>query len=184
MRIVAGRFKGVRLQAPEGAGTRPTSDRAREGLFNILAHGAYAERLRGARVLELFAGTGALGLEALSRGAAFCTFVERDRAALGLLRANIAKCRVERETRVVAGDGFAPSLTTEADLILLDPPYEDGAVERALTALLNRETVSEETLIVTQSDPKTVIDVPAGLELLEDRKYGAARFLFLERPGD
>ena len=184
MRIVAGRFKGIRLQAPDGAATRPTGDRAREGLFNILAHGSYAEKLRGGQVLELFAGTGALGLEALSRGAAFCTFVERDRRALALLRDNIAKCKAEQDTRVVAGDGFAPSLSAPVDLVLLDPPYDEGAVERALAALITGKALSGDTLIVTQSDPKTPVDVPEALTVLDDRKYGAARFLFLERADD
>ena len=183
MRIVAGRFKGVRLDSPDGTLTRPTSDRAREGLFNILAHGTYAERLRGGRVLELFAGTGALGLEALSRGAASCTFVERDRATLSVLRRNIAKCRAQNAT-VLAADAYRPPPGGPFDLILLDPPYGAGAVEKCLAALLASDAMMAAKLLVTQSDPKTAVDVPAGLSLLADRRYGSARFLLLEKADD
>lgn len=181
MRIVAGRHKGVRLEAPEGAATRPTSDRARENLFNILAHGDYAEKLRGGRILELFAGTGALGLEALSRGAGHCTFVETGKPALTALRANIAKCRVEDRSRVDSSDAFRLGRQSQPyDIILLDPPYQEGAIEQALVAAVNADAVGPETLVVAQLDPKTACTVPEGFALLDDRKYGAARFLFLE----
>jgi 16S rRNA (guanine966-N2)-methyltransferase len=120
MRVVAGELRGRRLQAPKGTTTRPTSDRVREATFNSLESAGWVE---GATVLDLFAGSGALGIEALSRGAAHATFVERDRAALDALRANLGACRLgpDRAT-VVVGDAFA-HLDGPYDLALLDPPY-------------------------------------------------------------
>lgn len=179
MRIVAGKHKGVRLDAPEGPATRPTPDRARENLFNILGHGAYAEKLRGGRVLELFAGTGALGLEALSRGAGHCVFVETGKPALAALRANIAKCRAEDRSRVEATDAF--HLRPQAkpyDIVLIDPPYKEGAIEQAIRAALDARAVGPDTLVIAQLDPKTAWHTPDGFSLLDDRRYGAARFLF------
>lgn len=180
MRIVAGKHKGVRLDSPEGPATRPTSDRARENLFNILGHGDYAKRLRGGRILELFAGTGALGLEALSRGAAHCTFVETGKPALAALRANIAKCRAEDRSRVIASDAYRLGRQSRPfDIVLLDPPYKEGAVEEAIAAALEAGVIGKDTLVIAQLDPKTPISVPDGFVLQDDRKYGAARFLFL-----
>ena len=145
MRIVAGKHKGVRLDVPDGSATRPTADRARENLFNILAHGVYAEKLRGGRVLELFAGTGALGLEALSRGAAHCTFVETGRPALAALRTNIAKCRVEDRSKVDTADAFHLGRQSKPyDILLLDPPYKDGAVEQAIQSAVYAGAVGKD----------------------------------------
>jgi 16S rRNA (guanine(966)-N(2))-methyltransferase RsmD len=136
MRIIAGRFKGRRLSGPAVAGIRPTSDRLRETLFNVLGGS-----LDGPRVLDAYAGTGALGLEALSRGAASVTFVERDRATLKVLEANIAACRAEEACMIVRGDFLDPrntarhpSMTASAfDLVLLDPPYEADRAPEILT---------------------------------------------------
>lgn len=182
MRIVAGKHKGVRLESPEGSGTRPTSDRARENLFNILAHGDYAENLRGGRILELFAGTGALGLEALSRGAAHCTFVENAKPALAALHANIAKCRAEDRSHVDTVDAFRLGRQARPyDIVLLDPPYKEGAIEQGLISALDAGAIGPETLVVAQLDPKTPWEKPNGFAMLDERRYGAARFLFLSR---
>lgn len=180
MRIVAGRFKGAQLQTPEGETTRPTTDRAREGLFNILAHGSYANRLRGATALELFAGTGALGLEAISRGAAHCDFVENDRQAYTLLRANIEKCRASKYAKAIQADAYSYKPQKPYDIIFLDPPYHVGAVERVLASLEESPEIGANSLIVTQSDPKTRIEISDNWRVLDDRKYGAARFQLIE----
>jgi 16S rRNA (guanine(966)-N(2))-methyltransferase RsmD len=120
MRIVAGAFKGRRLRAPAGRDVRPTSDRLRETLFNVLGPG-----IAGARVLDGYAGTGALGLEALSRGAAAVTFVERNPRALRLVEANVAICGAGAASRIVAGDFVRVTLPAHGfDLVLLDPPYD------------------------------------------------------------
>jgi 16S rRNA (guanine966-N2)-methyltransferase len=134
MRVIAGDLKGRRLDAPKWEGLRPTSDKLRETLFNVLA-----PRMAGARVVDGFAGTGALGIEALSRGAAHVTFVERDPRALGLITSNLARCGVPAERyAIIRGDflSLAPARRegTRADLVLLDPPYDLNSLEEALAS--------------------------------------------------
>src|SRR5215510_12005244 len=120
MRVVAGELRGRRIEAPEGTNTRPTTDMVREAVFNALGS---ADVVRDARVADLFAGSGALGIEALSRGAAHCTFVERDRAALRTLRANLDHLGVADRARVVPGDALVMAGGVDAELVLADPPY-------------------------------------------------------------
>ena len=136
MRIIAGAFRGRRLTAPEGEGTRPTADRVRQALFDRLAHAPWAGRavLEGAAVLDVFAGTGALGLEALSRGAARAAFIERDRATAAILRGNVAACRAEACCRVLVADALRPPKGEPCGLVFLDPPYGQGLAEPAVTA--------------------------------------------------
>ena len=154
----------------EAARLRPTSDRVREALFNVLA-GGYGDPVTGARVLDIFAGTGALGLEALSRGAEAVSFIESGRKALSLLRQNIGLCRAEEETRVFPLDARRPgnNPTAAHELVFLDPPYGKGLGEEALTAAL---IVWEESAAITP---------PEGLRLLEERRYGDTVIRFLER---
>src|SRR5918998_2081786 len=140
MRIVSGRFRGKALIAPPGAGTRPTSDRARQAVFNVLGHAAWSPGLAERRVLDLFAGSGALGLEAMSRGAAFCLFVETDEAARGAIRDNVEALGLFGATRVHRRDatdlGQRPASAGSAfDVAFLDPPYGKGLGERALARL-------------------------------------------------
>jgi 16S rRNA (guanine966-N2)-methyltransferase len=130
MRIIAGRWRGRPLIAPQGQATRPTSDRTREALFSMLA--SRIGSFEGLAVADVCAGTGALGLEALSRGAARCTFVERDRAAVEALRANIAKLGAEAEVRAIAAESFAGGAY---DLVLIDPPYGTGLGQKVLPAI-------------------------------------------------
>jgi 16S rRNA (guanine966-N2)-methyltransferase len=178
MRIIAGKHRGARLAAL-GAGDaaarlRPKSDRVRESLYNLLAHGGYGEPPppQGRRVLDLFAGTGALGLEALSRGAANACFVESGRTALGLLRTNVATLRAEAATEVRAQDATRLGANPGApfDLVLLDPPYARGLGERALAAALAGGWVAPGALIVWEES--VAIVPPAGLTLLDARRYG------------
>ena len=129
LRIIAGRLKGRRLQGPTAEGVRPTSDRLRETLFNVLG-----PTLDGARVLDAFAGTGALGLEALSRGARHVTFVERDRRAIAVLAANVARCDAEKACAIIREDFHHMTGTTARfDLVLLDPPYDAADLEAVLS---------------------------------------------------
>src|SRR5690606_1218161 len=137
MRIVAGSLKGRAIVAPEGQGTRPTSDRARQAVFNVLEHAAWADGLQDARVLDVYAGSGALGFAASSRGAAFCLFVETDEDARGAIRENADAYGVRGRTRVhrrSATDlGVRPGSDGEAfDLAFLDPPYRKGLGEQTL----------------------------------------------------
>ena len=180
MRIIAGAHRG-RALASVGKGDvaahlRPTSDRVREALFNVLA-GGYGDPVTGARVLDIFAGTGALGLEALSRGAEAVSFVESGRKALSLLRQNIALCRAEAACRVFAVDARRPGANPGAahDLVFLDPPYGKGLGEEALAG----GWISDEALIVWEES--AAIIPPEGLRLLEERRYGDTMIRFLER---
>ncbi len=174
MRIIAGRSKGRQLTAPPGVETRPTADRARQALFDMLMHAPWAEgAVTGAAVLDVFAGTGALGLEALSRGAASAAFIETGRPALAALRANIAACGADDLCRVVAGDALKPPRGTPCGLVFLDPPYGQGLVPLALVALAKAGWIAPAALIVAEvgaGEP-----APAEGPLLAERRHGAAR---------
>ena len=184
MRIVAGLYRGRALTAPPGLGTRPTSDRAREAVFNRLAHAPWSPGLDGARVIDLFAGSGALGLEALSRGAAFCLFVETDAAARGAIRDNLdalapdgglnGKSRIHRRDATdlgprPAGDG-APY-----DLAFLDPPYSQGLGEKALAELAKGGWLAEDAICVFERGADEPEPEAPSFEALDARRYGAAR---------
>jgi len=180
MRVVAGRFRGTTLDAPDGRETRPTSDRARESLFNILENGKHTPGIRGARIIDLFAGTGALGIEALSRGAEHCTFAENNRDTLDVLKRNIAKLKLADETRILGSVLTLPAnVGRPVDIALLDPPYGRDLLEPALNSLLAGEWISPDSLIVVQLHPKEQFSPSERFTILDDRKYGAARFLFL-----
>jgi 16S rRNA (guanine966-N2)-methyltransferase len=184
MRIIGGAFGGRRLasvgKGDAGAHLRPTSDRVRESLFNILA-GGFGDPCDGAIVLDLFAGTGALGLEALSRGAQTATFVESGRTSLKLLRQNIGICRAEGETRILQRDarklGDCPA--TPATLVFIDPPYGKQMGEVALTAALAGGWIADAALIVWEES--AAITPPEGLALLDERRYGDTMIRVLER---
>ena len=184
MRIVAGALKGRTLVAPDGQGTRPTSDRARQAVFNVLEHAAWAEPLAGARVLDLFAGSGALGFEAISRGAAFCLFVETDDAARGAIRENVDALSLFGQTRVhrrSATDlGVRPSSAGEPfDIAFLDPPYGKGLGEQALARLIEEKWLKPGAAVVFERGSGEPEIATPGYERLDARDYGAARVLFL-----
>ncbi len=185
MRIVAGRHRGRRLVAPAGEKVRPTSDRAREALFNILSHGQLAVEgipFAGAAVLDAFAGTGALGLEALSRGAAEAAFIEQDREALATLRQNIAALGEGGRSRIVFSDATRPPRAPLAcELAFLDPPYRSGLAAAALTALDAAGWLMPDGVAVVELAAREELTLPAGFFLLDERVYGAARLLFLRR---
>jgi 16S rRNA (guanine966-N2)-methyltransferase len=176
VRIVAGRFRGRALAAlgkgDPAAHLRPTSDRTRESLFNILAGGRFGDPITDARVLDLFAGTGALGLEALSRGADHVTFVDDGVKALALIRQNIALCGAEDEVRIVKRDTrrLPPNEGLPYDLVFLDPPYGKGLGEVALAQALAQGWIAPEALIVWEENAAIV--PPDGVELLDSRRYG------------
>jgi 16S rRNA (guanine966-N2)-methyltransferase len=164
------------LVAPAGEATRPTSDRVRQVLFDMLMHAAWGGRelVEGARVLDAFAGTGALGLEALSRGAVCATFVENDRAALAALRANVAACKVEGRTKVLAGGVLSIPYGEPCRLVFLDPPYGQGLLVRTVEVMTARGWLEPGTLIVAETGEREAVEVPAA-EKLAERVHGAAR---------
>jgi 16S rRNA (guanine966-N2)-methyltransferase len=165
MRVIAGELGGRRLRSPRGQATRPTSERVREALFSMLGD------LSGLRVLDLFAGSGALGIEALSRGADAATFVERSPRALAALRANIAALGLAERTRVVEGDALAAlRLPGKYDLVFLDPPYAAagplaGALARGVAGVLGAGG-----RVVSESDRRAPLEL--GLPLRRERRYG------------
>jgi 16S rRNA (guanine966-N2)-methyltransferase len=175
MRIVGGTFKGHHLVGPTSTSTRPTSDRVRESLFNILAHGVEGFNLEGARVMDLFAGTGALGLEALSRGAKFCQFVEESAEARGIIRKNadvlgaIGRCKIWRRDATDLGS-CAPQSPFE--LIFADPPYSKGLGEKALQSVMAGEWLSPGGIIVLEEAEKAEVGEVTGLNLIDTRSYG------------
>ncbi len=182
MRIIAGRLKGRALAAPPGWRTRPTADRVRQALFDMLMHAPWAGRalLDGAHVLDAFAGTGALGLEALSRGAAHATFLERDAAALFALRRNIAACRAETQATSLLADARRPPLGKPCQLVFLDPPYGQGLVSEAVAALGAAGWLAPGAVLVaeTAQDETLTLDATA----LAERTHGAAKLSVWQRP--
>lgn len=184
MRIVAGRFRGASLATPKGDGTRPTSDRLRETIFNILAHG-HDDAAVGARVLDLFAGTGALGLEALSRGAKACVFVEEAVEPRGLIRRNVEAMGLTGVTKIFRRDAtrLGEAGTIEPfDLVFLDPPYRKGLGEKALSSALAGGWLKPGALCVLEEAVDAVVSVPAGFDLVGERTVGDSKVIFLRRP--
>lgn len=183
MRIIAGRYKGRMIAAPAGRTTRPTADRAREGVFNILAHAPWSQGVEERRVLDLFAGSGALGFEALSRGASFALFVETEAAARGALRETIETLGLFALTRIHRRDatdlGVKPAgLGAPFDLIFIDPPYHKNLGALALQRILHGGWITSDARVVLEvaADEAPVL---SGFTLLEERVYGAAKMLFL-----
>ena len=174
MRIVGGRFRGRTLKGPSSQAVRPTSDRLRETIFNILTHG-HEDAVENARVIDLFAGTGALGLEAVSRGARFALFVDEGSEARALLRENVEALGLGGLARIFRRDatklGDAPT-GEKFDLAFLDPPYGKGLAPRALRALIEGRWLTDGALCVIEEAADEEIALPAGVELLDRRTYG------------
>jgi 16S rRNA (guanine966-N2)-methyltransferase len=176
MRIVAGRWRGKRLadvgQGDAGAHLRPTTDRVRESLFNVLMGGKFGNPIQDARVLDLFAGTGALGLEALSRGAAHATFVDDGQAARALLRENIGLCQAQGMSKVFRrsacdlGPAKAP-----CDLVFLDPPYGQGLGEAAIVSAIDNGWLAPNALVIWEENATPL--APPTFELEDQRRYGS-----------
>jgi 16S rRNA (guanine966-N2)-methyltransferase len=177
MRIIAGIWRGRRLLTPEGRALRPTSDRAREALFGILEHGTPA--LVGARFVDLFCGTGAIGLEAASRGAAEVLLIDHDARALRLARANLEQLGATERVRLIVRDATRLGWAAQPyDVAFLDPPYRSGLALPALAALRDG-WLAAGARIVVETDAKEALAPPPGYAFEQERRYGAARFTFL-----
>lgn len=187
MRIIGGTRRGTLLadigEGDPAAHLRPTSDRVREAIFNLLINGGHGNPVAGAQVLDLFAGTGALGLEALSRGAAHVTFVDDGAKALALLRANIAKMRLDAETRVLRQDArrLPPNQGAPCTLVFLDPPYGKALGEAALAAAARGGWLAPGAMIVWEESTAPV--PPEGFSQIDQRKYGDTRVTLLRVAG-
>ncbi len=177
MRIIAGTARGRKLISPEGREVRPTLDRVRESIFNMLT-GSLAE----ASVLDLFAGSGALGLEALSRGAAHTVFVDKSNASVGIVNQNIKLTHFEKQSSVVLNDflTYLKQCNEKFDIIFLDPPYAAGFLAPALDAIYHRKLLAENGFIVCELDASDEVICPSQFELYRNRKYGKARILLMK----
>jgi 16S rRNA (guanine966-N2)-methyltransferase len=182
VRIVGGEFRGRALEAPAGRAIRPTSDRVRQTLFDVLAH-AYGDPVRGGRILDLFAGTGALGIEAASRGAAAVLFVDDGAEARGLIRANVEAFGLTGRTRIFRRDATALGETGTVapfDVVFVDPPYGRGLGERALASALAGGWLKPAAVVVLEEDAASVIQPVAGLETREIRRIGDTQLVFMQ----
>ena len=186
MRVVAGRFKGRILQAPSGQNTRPTSQRTREALFNVLQHGNFGVELEGARILDLFAGSGALGIEALSRGAEYCIFVDDALPARAALRHNIDALGLGGQSRIFRRDAsrLNPAGALGAfDIIFADPPYDRHLGEAALASVLKGGWLKPDGIFVLEERKTAEINLPEDVEVLDHRNHGEAQVLILRQVG-
>jgi len=181
MRVVGGRLKGRNLVSPSSREIRPTADRLRESVINILVH-AYGNPFQGARVLDLFAGTGALGIEAISRGAAFALFVDNAAEARALLRNNVEALGLGGVTKVFRRDAtnLGPAHPLEPfALVFLDPPYAKGLAEKALASLRDGGWLTPAALLVVEEAKAAAFAAPDGFEELERRMYDDTEFVLL-----
>ena len=181
MRIVGGRLRGRLLEAPATRAIRPTSERLRESIFDILTH-RHAGVVEGARVVDLFAGSGALGIEALSRGAKFALFVDNGPEARALLRANVEVFAPGGVTRIWRADatllGKAPA-GPPFTLAFLDPPYDKGLAGPALTGLVEGGWLASGALVVVEESAEAEIGAPTALRIVDERVYGETKVVFL-----
>ena len=181
MRVVGGKLRSRPIAGPKSQAVRPTADRLREALFNILVHG-YGDPVTGARVLDLFAGTGALGIEAISRGAAYALFVDEGVEARALLRDNVESLGLGGVTRIFRRDAgkLGPAYPVEPfDLVFLDPPYGRGLTEKALASAREGGWLKPQALIVVEEAAAAGFEAPEGFKELERRKYDDTEFVFL-----
>jgi 16S rRNA (guanine966-N2)-methyltransferase len=181
MRIVGGRLRGRALSGPKSQAIRPTADRLRESLFNILAHG-YGDPVRDARVLDLFAGTGALGLEAISRGAVFALLVDDGAEARALIRGNVEALGLGGVTRIFRRDAtsLGPAHPVEPfSLVFLDPPYGQGLAEKALLSAREGGWLTPDALVVVEEVVAAKFKAPEGFEEMERRAYDDSELIFL-----
>ena len=181
MRVISGSARGRRLKELQGMETRPTTDKVKESLFNVIQFD-----IPGRKVLDLFGGTGQLGIEALSRGAAHCTFLDQRREAVSLIRENLKLCRLEENARVMQGDGlaFLSSCREKFDVIFLDPPYHTDLMDRALELVTKIDILSEHGIIIceTMAD-RQLPPMEAPYEWGKDYRYGQIKLTIGRRQG-
>jgi 16S rRNA (guanine966-N2)-methyltransferase len=176
VRIVAGSLRGRRFEAPEGKSTRPTTDKVREAVFNALWS---MDVLDEARVTDMFAGSGALGFEALSRGASHCTFVESDRRAIAVIKSNIEHLGLESRSTVLHGDAMSRrDVLAASDIVLADPPYEFTDWQKLLTQVAEARQDHPTTVVVESDKPLAIIE---GWEAIRSKRYGGTWVTFLQR---
>ena len=179
MRVISGTARGLKLASLDGDATRPTLDNVKEAIFSMLF-----DKVRDARVLDLFAGSGALGIEALSRGASSCVFVDKNAKAVKVIEDNLSKSRTKEKAHVLCTDSFDALSRLdkdgrEFDIIFLDPPYAEGLLDKALSDISSLSLLSEGGIIVAESDKGTPLDIQ-NYKLTKDKDYGRVCIRFLE----
>jgi 16S rRNA (guanine(966)-N(2))-methyltransferase RsmD len=178
MRVIAGSAKGCALKPPEGRSTRPTTDRVKESLFAVIQF-----EIAGSRVLDLFAGSGALGIEALSRGATWAVFVDKDEKSTALVRENLTKARllakaeVQKKDYAAALRGFSQGF----DIIFLDPPYAQGLYEDTLNRILQHECLNDGGVIIVEYETSRVFSVPKAYTVAKEKKYGNTSLAYIRK---
>ena len=179
MRVITGTARGVPLKAPKGMDTRPTMDQVKEGIFSAIQF-----EVEGRRVLDLFAGSGQMGIEALSRGAAFCTFVDLRKEAAAVVRENLAHTKLAESAKVIQGDymAFLTGCREKFDLVFLDPPYNKGILEKALETIAKIDIMTENGIIVCESAAEAVLpELEAPYEKGREYRYGKIKLTLYHR---
>lgn len=179
MRIITGEYRGRKLEAPNGMDVRPTSDMIKEAMFNILMNEVY-----GAICVDLFAGTGNLGLEALSRGAEKCYFCDNSRESIKFIKSNIDKCGAKEKSKVIFGDYMKclQRMTEKADIFFVDPPYNSGMYEKVLESIISLDLLADDGIILTEHDKYLEVPEKVGnLEVYKERKYGKKVLTFYRK---
>lgn len=181
MRVIAGEARGRKLSSLEGEQTRPTTDRVKESVFNIVM-----PYIRGANALDLFAGSGALGIEAISRGAAWCTFVEKSREALSIIRKNLEDTKLKERATVTMQDAlsFLENAEKSYDLIFLDPPYDGGFYEPVLETISKRGLLQKDGILVLEKRASASPGIPEAMTVLKERTYGKITIMVLSMRKD
>lgn len=180
MRIISGLLKGKNLLSPDGQNTRPTSDKARQGVFNIIEHAPWSCGIRDINFLDICAGTGAFGLEALSRGAKSACFIENNRDALMALKQNIKNCRFEECTKIIEKDASnLVQSATEYDIIFIDPPYYKNLLPPILNQIFEKKFAGKETIIIIEHHKDEIIEIPNNFEIIKQVNYGINGIDFL-----
>ena len=178
MRVISGKKRGLLLYSPETEGTRPTTDRVKENIFNIIQF-----NILNKNVLDLFAGSGAMGIEALSRGAKKCTFVDNSNSAFNTISKNIKKSEFDSSSILRKTDflSFLKNCNDVFDIVFLDPPYHNGYVDKALAIISEKNLINEKGLIVIECDYDELIKIPDDFSVLKERLYGRVKIIVLER---
>ena len=186
MRIISGERRGARLLTPKGTSTRPTRGRIKEALFNILSGHQFINTIRQRIVIDAFAGSGALGLEALSRGAAFSIFIENDHKAIKTLEQNIRKLDYQQRARIIKADACTTDIPAkgEAGLVIMDPPYELNLANRCMETLKKGGWIGEDTIMILEHGSSKEPDHPPWLECFKIQKYGATCLFFYRKKTD
>lgn len=183
MRIVGGKFRGKKIEWVSDAKTRPTKDNVRESIFNILEHAPWADGIEGKQILDIFAGTGAMGLEALSRGAANAVFVDIDRKAIELCRQNVTALNAQNQSRIMAQDalklGQRPETISQADVVFIDPPYGGDLGQQLLVLLQQNNWLAEDCICVLEMAHDRPETIPESFTILDERKYGISKIVFI-----